>query len=150
MANNKRLIFLLLIASICSSLSFTSIQSSSVFGSRTTSNRETFGDDEERKNGSSRNKNTRHAALNLSSGGAINNLLKLRGGGLSGPHEVVTQSFDWACNLGAPAALVAGAVIATIYENLASGDLTPRDHDGKFTKVAKKSISILLLTSFVL
>lgn len=65
-------------------------------------------------------------------------------------NEVVYQCFEWACNLGAPAALVAGAVIATIYENLSSGDLAPKAEDSFLTGLAKKSVVVLLLSSFIL
>lgn len=77
-------------------------------------------------------------------------VLRAGAGGALPTNDVVYQCFEWACNLGAPAALVAGAVIATIYENLSSGDLGPKAEDSFLTGFAKKSVVVLLLSSFIL
>ena len=75
-------------------------------------------------------------------------LLDLRGGGDS--DEFVGLAYDWATNLGAPAALVAGAVIATLYENMASGTLDTERSDARWVKIAKKVTRLLLVTAFIL
>ena len=69
----------------------------------------------------------------------------LRGGEVS---ELVTEAYEWCTNLGAPAALVAGAVIATIYENRSSGELDLKDTDTKGIRLAKKLTQVLLLSAF--
>jgi len=74
------------------------------------------------------------------------------GGGL-GDVEVsslVEESFEWTSNLGAPAALVAGAVIATMYENIRSGDLELLESDTTGTRMMKKLTRFLLLSAFAL
>ena len=74
---------------------------------------------------------------------------KLRGGEVQ-VSDVVDHSFGWATNLGAPAALVAGSVIGTLYENIRSGDLKLLETDTKLVKLGKKVTHTLLLTAFVL
>ena len=61
----------------------------------------------------------------------------LRGGGAE-TAELVEHAYEWATNLGAPAALVAGAVIATLYESMSSGNLDVEEDDKKWVKLAKK------------
>jgi hypothetical protein len=61
-------------------------------------------------------------------------LVTLRGGG----DEFVGQAYDWCINLGAPAALVAGALIATIYENIRVCDLEVKRGDTPYVKYASK------------
>jgi hypothetical protein len=72
-------------------------------------------------------------------------LLTLRGGGTD---ELVGAAYDWCMNLGGPAALVAGAVIATLYENVRGGALEVRKGDSKYASFAKRLTSILLLSAF--
>jgi hypothetical protein len=51
-------------------------------------------------------------------------LALLRGGSADvDTSQLVEQAYGWATNMEAPAALVAGAVIATLYETLSSGSL---------------------------
>jgi len=69
----------------------------------------------------------------------------LRGGEVS---ELVTEAYEWCTNLGAPAALVAGAVIATIYESRSSGELDLKQNDTQWIKLAKKLTRILLVSAF--
>jgi hypothetical protein len=63
---------------------------------------------------------------------------------------LATEAYDWCINLGAPAALVAGAVIATIYEQNNSNKLAIRKNDQKWVQFAKKMSRLLLLSAFVL
>ena len=75
----------------------------------------------------------------------------LRGGAsCENCNELASSAYDWAINLGAPAALVAGAVVATIYENLRSGSLDIQKNDNVYTRFAKKTTSLLLYSSFAL
>jgi hypothetical protein len=86
--------------------------------------------------------------LNLSAKGCVKGaVLVLRGGEIS---ALMESSYGWCMNLGAPAALVAGAVIATIYEGLNSGDLNQEPEDSKLTKFSKKLTRFLLLSAFAL
>ncbi|KAL3916835.1 MAG: hypothetical protein SGILL_005000 [Bacillariaceae sp.] len=62
--------------------------------------------------------------------------------------QFVLVAYDWCVNLGAPAALVAGAVIATLYENVRGGALSVYNSDPPYTVVAKKLTNILLLSAF--
>ena len=62
--------------------------------------------------------------------------------------EVATGAFDWTCNLGAPAALVAGAVMATSQEYKDDESLVTREADHKWVRQAKKMIKVLLVGSF--
>ena len=48
--------------------------------------------------------------------------------------EVATGAFDWTCNLGAPAALVAGAVMATSQEYKDDESLVTREADHKWVR----------------
>eukprot|EP00587_Corethron_hystrix_P009092 CAMPEP_0113313516 /NCGR_PEP_ID=MMETSP0010_2-20120614/9907_1 /TAXON_ID=216773 ORGANISM="Corethron hystrix, Strain 308" /NCGR_SAMPLE_ID=MMETSP0010_2 /ASSEMBLY_ACC=CAM_ASM_000155 /LENGTH=296 /DNA_ID=CAMNT_0000169541 /DNA_START=132 /DNA_END=1022 /DNA_ORIENTATION=+ /assembly_acc=CAM_ASM_000155 len=66
-------------------------------------------------------------------------------GGMSGD-EVIGEVFEWCSNLGAPAALVAGAVLATFSE--AREKLTTRRSDSNTVRRAKKLTKFLLLTAF--
>jgi hypothetical protein len=60
----------------------------------------------------------------------------------------IPTAYDWFVNLGAPAALVAGAVVATLYENVRGGDLNVYQSDPSYTALAKKLTNILLLSAF--
>jgi hypothetical protein len=58
-------------------------------------------------------------------------------------------AYDWCVNLCAPSALVAGAVIATIYENIGSGALDIRaDSDTRWVMFGKRITRLLLLSAF--
>ena len=75
-----------------------------------------------------------------------------RGGeGVGEVSELMFSAYEWCTNLGAPAALVAGAVVATIYETMNSGDLNVRPKlDSKWVQTAKKVTRSLLLSAFAL
>eukprot|EP00977_Amphora_coffeiformis_P007965 scaffold1793_cov173-Amphora_coffeaeformis.AAC.20 len=73
--------------------------------------------------------------------------LALRGGEVS---EIVTSAYDWCTNLGNPSALVAGAVVATMYENIGSGDLEIEEQDTKVVRFGKRLTRVLLLSAFAL
>jgi len=62
--------------------------------------------------------------------------------------EKAASAWDWTANLGAPAALVAGAVLATLLETRET--MTPRNNDAKWIRMLKKSCRFLLLSSFFL
>jgi hypothetical protein len=63
--------------------------------------------------------------------------------------ELLAATNDWLMNLGGPAALVAGAVVATLYENIKSGDLEIREGNDKRTvTIMKKCTKLLLLSAF--
>lgn len=75
-------------------------------------------------------------------------VVALRGG--SDGREFVESAYGWAANLGAPAALVAGAVIATLYENMSSGSLDIERTDANWVQLAKKMTRLLLVSAFIL
>lgn len=81
-------------------------------------------------------------------------VLSVRGGGGGGTdmdaNQLVDQAANWCNNLGAPAALVAGAVVATVYENMHTGDLDVQPGDGKLLHLSKKLTKLLLLSAFAL
>ena len=78
-------------------------------------------------------------------------LRHMRGGAdPGGVSDLVDASFGWTSNLGAPAALVAGAVIATLYENIRSGDLELLPTDTRQRRLGKKAARALLLLAFAL
>mmetsp|Transcript_24343 Transcript_24343/g.36301 ORF Transcript_24343/g.36301 Transcript_24343/m.36301 type:complete len:275 (+) Transcript_24343:138-962(+) len=62
--------------------------------------------------------------------------------------SMATEAWDWTANLGAPAALVAGAVIATLYET--RENFAPKKNESKWVRIAKQSCRFLLLSSFAL
>jgi hypothetical protein len=77
----------------------------------------------------------------------------LRGGGAGQVldiDELVGDAYDWCNNLGAPAALVAGAVIATLYENFRGGQLELHPGDTPYVMAAKKLTNMLLLSAFAM
>ena len=84
----------------------------------------------------------------------IPTLFSLRGGGGGAPEGEVSQlvedAYGWCMNLGQPSALVAGAVIATMYENIANGVLDISPEDSRFTKFNKRVTMSLLLSAFAL
>jgi hypothetical protein len=83
-----------------------------------------------------------------------------RGGGAESMIDSIPESVDlghliedayaWCCSLGAPSALVAAAVVATIYENMHSGDLEIDQSDGRLVQLGKKLTRLLLLSAFAL
>ena len=73
--------------------------------------------------------------------------LALRGGEVS---EIATSAYDWCTNLGNPSALVAGAVVATMYENIGSGDLDIQEQDTRVVRFGKRLTRVLLLSAFAL
>jgi hypothetical protein len=75
-------------------------------------------------------------------------LVSLRGGG--NVDEFADEAYGWCVDLGSPAALIAGAVIAILYENARGGQLELRKGDTPYVKFAKKMTSILLLSAFAL
>lgn len=77
-------------------------------------------------------------------------VLSLRGGVNAEVSDIVVSAYDWCINLGAPSALVAGAVIATIYENIGSGTLDVRSRDTVTVRFMKRLTRVLLLSSFAL
>jgi hypothetical protein len=77
----------------------------------------------------------------------------LRGGGIlthEQYQEFIDGAYGWCCNLGAPSALVAGAVVATLYENMHSGDLEVVETDTRSVQAGKKVTRLLLLSAFAL
>lgn len=95
-------------------------------------------------------------------------VVELRGGGGNGilldgigatlgstttPEEYsafIEGAYSWCCNLGAPSALVAGAVVATLYENMHSGDLDVFEMDSPWVQLGKKINRLLLLSAFMM
>lgn len=84
-----------------------------------------------------------------SSNSALDTALLVRGGGAD-VAQLVDLAYEWAVGLGAPAALVAGAVIATLYESMSSGHLDIEPKDKSWVKMAKKMTRLLLVTAFIL
>jgi hypothetical protein len=60
--------------------------------------------------------------------------------------QLVFDAWEWCSNLGAPAALVAGAVLATMVESREG--LAPKRRDSPLVRRTKKATRFLLLTSF--
>lgn len=79
-------------------------------------------------------------------------LLSFRGGDtVTEPYsEFLELAYGWCINLGAPSALVAGVVVATLHENIHQGDLVVSKHDKFSTQLAKKLTHLLLLSAFAL
>ena len=75
-------------------------------------------------------------------------MLSIRGGG--NVDEFADEAYGWMVDLGSPAALIAGAVIAILYESARGGQLELRKGDTPYVKFAKKMTSILLLSAFAL
>jgi len=70
----------------------------------------------------------------------------IRGG--TSDDVLAAEAFDWCSNLGAPAALVAGAVLATLSST--RNELTPRETDAPGVQWRKKICRFLLLSAFAL
>ena len=60
----------------------------------------------------------------------------------------IRRRWGWTSSLGAPAALVAGAVLVTLGET--RQDLAPKRGDKKWIRVTKMLIRFLLLSSFAM
>jgi len=60
--------------------------------------------------------------------------------------QLMFDTWEWCANLGAPAALVAGAVLATMIES--REDMSPKKSDTQLVRLAKKMCRFLLLSSF--
>lgn len=58
------------------------------------------------------------------------------------------EAFEWCSNLGAPSALVAGAVLATLSQT--REDLSPCRTDPQWVRIAKKLCRALLLSRFAM
>jgi hypothetical protein len=74
--------------------------------------------------------------------------LKIRGGESPNSPEMIESAFGWCSNLGAPAALVAGAVLATLAET--RQDLSPKKSESHTLRTTKKLTRFLLLSAFAL
>ena len=74
-----------------------------------------------------------------------NNALSIRGGS---DLEMATEAFGWCANLGAPAALVGGAVLATLMKT--RQDMAPKKRDSIRTRSVKQFQRFLLLSAFAL
>lgn len=72
--------------------------------------------------------------------------LLVRGG--AAEREVASSAFEWCANLGAPAALVAGAVLATVSELEGRQAMVTRKSDARWVRAGKKTVRFLLLSSF--
>lgn len=96
------------------------------------------------------------AGLPFARGHNIDKALKVQAfvirGGSTFPKasELASGAVDWCNNLGAPAALVAGAVIATMYEGVRSEELQVSKNDAHWIAVAKKFEKMMLMFSFAL
>jgi hypothetical protein len=62
--------------------------------------------------------------------------------------ETAFSAWEWTANLGAPAALVAGAVLVTLSETREA--MGPRKNDKKWIRAAKQTYRFLILSSFAL
>lgn len=62
--------------------------------------------------------------------------------------QLMFDTWEWNANLGAPAALVAGAVLATMVDN--RQEMSPKKSDKRVVQIAKKAYRFLLLSSFAL
>mmetsp|Transcript_13803 Transcript_13803/g.20212 ORF Transcript_13803/g.20212 Transcript_13803/m.20212 type:complete len:306 (-) Transcript_13803:175-1092(-) len=72
----------------------------------------------------------------------------IRGGGSDMDVELASNAFEWCANLGAPAALVGGAVLATMAET--RSDMSPKKNDKRHIRIVKKLTRFLLLSAFAL
>jgi hypothetical protein len=73
----------------------------------------------------------------------------LRGGAVGEVSDIIMGAYDWNMNMGGPSALVAGAVVATLYENISRGDLEiDAKTDARWVRIAKRTTRLLLLSAF--
>ena len=91
-----------------------------------------------------------HPSSSACSDATWNAVSSLRGGVSAEVSDIVVSAYDWCINLGAPSALVAGAVIATIYENIGSGALDVRTRDAPVSRFLKRLTRVLLISAFSL
>ena len=63
-------------------------------------------------------------------------------------NELALLAFEWCVFLGAPAALVAGTTVATLYENVRQGALDVYEDDTPYVAFAKKVTNLLLVGAF--
>jgi len=78
-------------------------------------------------------------------------LMALRGGGSTSDYEsLVEGAYEWCVDLGAPSALVAGAVVATLYESMHNSDMEVSESDTKIVQLAKKMTRLLLVSAFAM
>lgn len=85
--------------------------------------------------------------LNKKTYSARSTALSLSGGDVG---ALIGGSYDWTVNYGAPAALVAGAVIGTIYEKKNSDSLVQKATDPKWVGHCKRLTYFLLMAAFSL
>lgn len=64
--------------------------------------------------------------------------------------SLIEGAYGWCGDLGAPSALVAGAVVATLYDNMHSGDLEMSDSDSRLVRFGKIVTRLLLLSAFAM
>ena len=62
--------------------------------------------------------------------------------------DTAFNAWEWTANIGAPAALVAGAVLVTLSET--REDTSPQPTDQNWARLLKRSMPFLLLSSFAL
>jgi hypothetical protein len=75
---------------------------------------------------------------------------RLRGGSVD-PKEIVAGSNGWLMSLGSPAALVAGAVLASLYELNRNDSLDLEEYkDSKLVIFGKKCSKLLLVSAFAM
>ena len=86
----------------------------------------------------------------LSTRGGSDVLLLRGGSNVPDVADLAMGAYDWCGNLGAPSALVAGAVVATLYENMQSGDLALDRDDTRLVAATKKLTRMLLVSAFTL
>lgn len=79
---------------------------------------------------------------------AARNMALVASGGPGDVAAIVVAAYDWCTNLGNPSALVAGAVVATLYENMSSGSLDVKSKDRPWVRFGKRLTRVLLLSAF--
>lgn len=80
---------------------------------------------------------------------SIQTVANIRGGEVDAS-RIVNDSYGWLMSLGAPSALVAGAVIGSLYEFNRNDNLELERKDGTLVKTAKKIAKLLLVFAFAL
>jgi len=93
-----------------------------------------------------KNEAAKKITANLRQECILKNSLVTRGG--ADALEMSTEAFEWCANLGAPAALVGGAVLATLSETREF--LAPRKQDSRRIRISKQLTRLLLLSAFAL
>lgn len=64
--------------------------------------------------------------------------------------ELRFDAYEWCANYAAPASLVAGAVIASLYDVENDPSMAPRVADRRRVRVAKKGVRLMLISAFTL